>query len=253
MSRTHLIIPDTHAHPKHHNDRALWLGELIKDVKPDVVVHMGDSADMPSLSSYDKGKKSFQGRKYKDDIDAHLDFQEKMWYKVRKAKKRLPYRVFLHGNHEHRISRAVEISPELEDTIGYHDLQISEWYDEEVEYSGGTPGITCIDGIHYAHYFTSGKMGYAISGEHPAYTLLSKFHGSCTAAHGHDLDYSIRRSVDGRWMHGLIAGVYQDYDSDWAGNLCKKWWRGVVVKREVLCGAYEPQFISLETLRKEYS
>jgi hypothetical protein len=67
-SRTHLIIPDPHASPDHNNDRALYLGELIMDIKPDLVLCMGDGPDMPSLSSYDKGKKSFQGRTYKADV-----------------------------------------------------------------------------------------------------------------------------------------------------------------------------------------
>ena len=59
MSRTHLIIPDPHSHPNHHNKRAEWLGALIADVKPDVVINIGDVADMPSLCSYDKGTKGF--------------------------------------------------------------------------------------------------------------------------------------------------------------------------------------------------
>jgi predicted MPP superfamily phosphohydrolase len=45
MGKTHLIIPDPHAHPDFNNDRAVWLGELIKDLKPDVVVNLGDMWD----------------------------------------------------------------------------------------------------------------------------------------------------------------------------------------------------------------
>ena len=106
MSKTHLIIPDSHAHPGHDNERAIWLGKLIKDIKPDVVINLGDAADMPSLSGYEKGLKSFHGRRYIDDINSHLDFQDKLWHTIKKTKKKLPYRVFLHGNHEYRIHRA---------------------------------------------------------------------------------------------------------------------------------------------------
>ena len=45
MSRTHLVIPDGHAHPDFHNKRAEWLGALIADVKPDVVINIGDVAE----------------------------------------------------------------------------------------------------------------------------------------------------------------------------------------------------------------
>ncbi len=35
-----------------------------------MVINGGDFADMPSLSSYDIGKKTFEGRRYKADIEA---------------------------------------------------------------------------------------------------------------------------------------------------------------------------------------
>jgi hypothetical protein len=43
-----------------------------------------------------------------------------------------------------------------------------------------------------------------------------------------------------------------DYDTGWAGECEKMWVNGVVVKRNVREGVYDPQFISLEALRKEY-
>ena len=57
-----MIVPDPHAHPDFHNERADWLGKLIKDLKPDGVINIGDAADMPYLCSYDKGTRAFQGR-----------------------------------------------------------------------------------------------------------------------------------------------------------------------------------------------
>ena len=46
------------------------IGNYLVDKKPDIIVNLGDFADMPSLSSYDVGKKSFEGRRYKADIEA---------------------------------------------------------------------------------------------------------------------------------------------------------------------------------------
>jgi len=249
---THLIIPDTHAHYQHHNKRAEYLGHLINDIKPDVVIHLGDSADMPSLSGYDKGRKSFQGRTYRADIDAHLDFNDRLWSIVKSAKKRLPRRIFLVGNHEERINKAINMQPELEGAIGMQDLELERYYDEVIPYEGGTPGTIALDGIHYAHYHVSGLMGRPVGGEHPAYSLVTKRFTSCTAGHSHLADLCYRTSSDGRKIIGCVAGVYQDYDSDWAGNVNRLWWRGVVVKRNVSNGTYNPQFISLETLKREY-
>ena len=47
--KVHLCTPDVHAHPDFNNDRADWLGKLILDLKPDVVVNIGDAADPTSL------------------------------------------------------------------------------------------------------------------------------------------------------------------------------------------------------------
>jgi len=252
MTKTHLIIPDPHAHPKFHNKRAIWLGRLINDIRPDTVVNIGDTADMPSLSSFDKGTKGFIGRNYRDDVNSAVDFEEKLWSTVKKAKKRLPYRVKLHGNHEHRISKAINASPELEGAISMDDLREASYYDTVVPYNGNTPGVIELDGVHYAHFFVSGVMGRAIGGEHPAYSLLTKEFVSCTQGHIHTMDFAIRTTVGGKKIYGCAAGVFQDYDSDWAGECNKLWWRGVVVKRNVQDGQYDPEFISLDRLRKEY-
>ena len=105
MTKIHLILPDSHSHPDYSNERYDWIGKLILDLKPDVLVNIGDTADMPSLSAYDKGKASFHGRNYEKDINAHLDAQERMWGPITKAKKKKPYSIILEGNHEHRIKR----------------------------------------------------------------------------------------------------------------------------------------------------
>lgn len=207
---------------------------------------------MPSLSGYDKGRKSFQGRTYRADIDAHLDFQDRLWSPLRRYKKRLPRSIYLIGNHEHRISRAIDVQPELEGAISLNDLQLDNWYDEIVHYEGSTPGTIDVDGIQYAHYFVSGVMGRAISGEHLATSLLSKRFVSSTCGHSHLADYSVRTNGQGRKIMGTVAGVYQDYECDWAGVTQDLWWKGVVFKRNVVNGVYDPEFISLNTIKKEY-
>lgn len=252
MSKTHLIVPDPHAHGDFPNDRADWLGQLILDLRPDVLVNMGDQGDFASLASYDRGKRNFHGKSYRKDLDAFLDFQERMWAPIKRAKKKKPYSVFCEGNHEERIERALDLSPELVGTIGFKDLELNRYYDEVVRYEGSVPGITILDGVAYAHYFISGNMGRAISGEHPAYTLLAKKHVSCTQGHTHVLDYSVRTDVKGKKMHGLVCGAFQDYRTPWAGGQNDLWWHGVIIKREVEDGQYNLETVSIEALRKMY-
>lgn len=252
MSKTHLVIPDTHAHYLFNNDRAEWLGKLIVDVKPDLIVHLGDSADLPSLASYDKGTRASVGRTYRADVDVHVGFLDRVFSPLQRRKQKLPHRVFLEGNHEHRIERALDLSPELEGTISFNDLQLDRYFNEVVRYDGGTPGVYSADGIFYAHYFVSGLMGRPISGEHHAASLIRSQLASSTQGHSHLCDYAVRTRADGKKIQGLIAGVYQDYDAPWAGKSNSLWWRGVVIKRNVEDGTYDPQFVSLESLREEY-
>jgi hypothetical protein len=72
----HLVIPDPHATPGVSNDRFEWAGRLVVDRQPSTIVCLGDLWDMASLSSYDKGKKSFEGRKYVNDIKVGVDALE---------------------------------------------------------------------------------------------------------------------------------------------------------------------------------
>lgn len=248
-----MVIPDPHAHPNYNNNRALWAGCFIRDIKPDVVVELGDAADMPSLCSYDRGRKSFQGRTYKADIESHYDFQDKLWSVVKAAKKRLPYRVALIGNHEERINRAIELQPELEGVISYADLCLDSWYDEVVGYNGATPGQIDIDGVTYGHYMVSGVSGRPISSEHFGHALLAKQHSSCTVGHSHILDHCSKTRADGRKIHGLSAGCYVDYSPTFAGQATKFWWSGLIKKTFLAPGVYDLEAISIERLRKEYA
>jgi hypothetical protein len=238
--------------PEKDNDRALLLGKLICELRPDVVVMGGDTGDFPSLCSYDKGKKQFQGRTYQADVAAHNDFQDKMWHEAKKRKKKLPRRYTLIGNHEQRIERAIDVQPELEGVISYRDLDLDKYYDVVIPYTGNTPGGVSIDGVYYAHYLVSGSSGRPIAGENHASSLLSKRYSSCSVGHSHGADYSIKTQNDGNKLMGLVGGCFFDYDLDYAGEANKLWWRGVTVKRGVERGMYDVEFISLANLKKRY-
>lgn len=253
MSKTILVCPDSHAHPDYNNNRANWLGELLHDLKPDIFLHLGDGADLASLSSYDKGKRAFQGRSYAKDIEAHLDFQERLWDRVVKSKKKRPDSIYLIGNHEERINKALDLSPELEGTIGFKDLQLERYYDVTVPYDGGTPGVVEVEGILAAHFFLTGISGRPIGGEHAAYSHSIKVGQSTISGHSHLLDYNTRTNISGRTLNNLVAGCYQDYINPWAGLIGKLWRPGVSVLRNVEDGRFDLQFISLESLKKEYS
>ena len=78
-----LIIGDPHAHPDYDNDRFFHLGNFIIRNQPDYIVCLGDFADMPSLSSYDRGTRGFEGRRYRNDVIAALDAQDILFHPLK--------------------------------------------------------------------------------------------------------------------------------------------------------------------------
>lgn len=252
MGKIHIVIPDAHATPGTSNRRAEWIGKLISELKPDVVIDLGDTADMSSLCSYDRNTRSFHGRTYEKDINAHADYQERLWRTVRRSKRKLPRRVRLIGNHDYRITKAIELSPELEGAISLRDLDLDKYYQDVVNYEGSTPGTIDIDGITYAHYLTSGVLGRPISGEHLAHSLLTKKFKSCTVGHNHTYDFCIRTSANRKKIMGLCAGVFQEHFSSYAGEANHLWHKGVVIKRDVTDGTYDHEWVSMNRLRRLY-
>jgi hypothetical protein len=253
-TRTHLIIPDTQAKPDVPTDHLGWIGEYILERKPDVVVHLGDHADMPSLSSYDVGKKVFEGRRYKADIEAaNLAFDvlcaPMERYNAAKAKWRKPgYEPELHlllGNHEDRISRAVNDDAKLDGTIGLSDLNYADhgWtvhdFLRPIE----------IDGVWYAHYWTNG-MGRPIGGA--AATRLKTVGHSFVQGHQQTLDYAVRFLASGQQQFGLVAGACYLHDENYLGPQGNAHWRGIVVLHQVEGGAADPMFVSLDYLCRKY-
>lgn len=246
--KTHIVIPDSHARPGFDNDRYEWLGKLIVDIKPDVVIDIGDWYDMESLSSYDKGKKSYEGRRYLKDIEVGVEAQDKMLAPILAQKKKLPRFVRTLGNHENRINKAINLDPHLDGLMTTKHFQSKEYRWEEYPFDVPVE----IDGIFYCHHFPSGAMGKPIGGENIGRMLLQKKHVSCTQGHSHLRDYATRTGLGGQKIHGLSVGCYFDYDMDYAGPVNSLYDRGIVVKTEVANGNYDFRWISIEALKKEY-
>jgi len=51
---------------------------------------------------------------------------------------------------------------------------------------------------------------------------------------------------------GLVVGSFYQHDEEYAGPQGSNYWRGVVLKHEVKNGSYDPCFISINYLLKEW-
>lgn len=248
----HLILPDSQVKPGVPLDHFTWAGKYIVDKKPDVIVHIGDFADMESLSSYDVGKKSFEGRRYKEDIAVAKKAMKMLLSPIEAYNKRHPKKpynprkIICLGNHENRIDRCVQADPKLEGVLSVDDLAYREFGWEVVPYL--EPII--VDGVAYCHYFTSGILGKPVTS---AAALLSKKHQSCVMGHVQWRQIAYGTRADGTQITGIFVGGFYQHEEEylkWQGN---KHWRGIWVLHEVNEGQFDEMPVSMSYLRRKYA
>lgn len=247
VGTSHLYIPDCQVKPGIDTAHLTWAGKYIADRKPDVVVCAGDFWDMPSLSSYDKGKRGFEGRRYIKDVEAGNLAMERLLAPLRKMRKR-PRLVYTLGNHEERIQRAVDAQAELHGTIGYKDLNLRAW--EVYDYLD----VVRIDGVAYSHFFpraASGAVMQTRNGAPNARAQLIREGGSCTSGHRQGLDIACV-PLRGKLQWGLIAGSFYRHDEPYLSPQGTAYWRGLVVKHGVSAGAYCPMLVDMKYLKERY-
>jgi hypothetical protein len=232
------------------------IGNYIVKKQPEVVVNLGDFADMPSLSSYDVGKKSFEGRRYKADVEAAHEAMNALLgplrefnAKAKKNKEKLykPRLVMLLGNHEHRINRAVNDDPKLEGVLSTDDLGYKKAGWEVHPFLE----VVVIDGVAYSHYFTTGAMGRPASS---AQAQLNRKHQSCIAGHQQGLQIATSYRADGVRLTSIIAGSCYEHNEDYLGPQGNNHFRGLLVLNDVLpTGEYDLMPVSLKYIKANYA
>jgi len=258
-SKTHLILGDSHSKPQVSNERYLWFARMILDIRPHVVVDIGDFFDMESLCSYDKGKSGWERRSYADDIECGLEAQsiiKDTIYKYNKKRHRKyrckPRMVRCLGNHENRINRALSEQPELSGTVGLHSLKSKEYGWEEHPFLHPVQ----VDGVVYCHYFTSGVLGRPIaSTASTASALISKKSVTCIQGHSHTLDYAEKANAMGFRVQAFSCGCYMEHEEDYAGPQVNKLWaRGALILRGVGSkDGFSFEWKNIGTIRELYS
>lgn len=254
--RIHIVIGDTQVKDGVPTAHLSWIGRYIVDqfAGQDVaIIHLGDHWDMPSLSSYDAGKRAMEGRRYRADIDAgnrgfDLLCEPLLKYNMKRGRGRLwkPERHLLLGNHEDRITRASELNAQLTGTVSLDDLNAASW-DWKVH---GFLEPLELDGVTYAHYFYNPNTGRPYCGEN-LHARLKTIGRSFTMGHQQGLQYAIRPVGQTR-HHGLVVGSSYLHDEEYLGPQGNAYWRGIVVCHQVEGGAYDPMFVSMDYLCRRY-
>lgn len=250
-----LVIPDTQCKPGVDLSHLAHAGQYIVDKRPDVIVHLGDHLDMESLSEYDRGKLSFEGRRLKADIEAGQAGMEMLLsplidlqIKQRRNRKTVynPRLVFCIGNHEQRIVRIPNNNPEFQGFVGYESLGLEQWGWEVHDFLKPVE----IEGFYFTHYLVNPMTGRPYAGT--AMSLLKTVGKSFVVGHKQTLDIAIRPTLTGELQLGLVCGAFYSHNEDYKGHQGNTHFRGMVMMNDVKNGYADLCMISIDYLKRKY-
>jgi hypothetical protein len=252
----HFIIPDTQCKPGGNWDHLKAAGKYIVAKKPEVIVHLGDHWDLPSIGTHNtKGHIIYEGARLAEDIKAGHEAMNVLlgpliaYNKKQKKNKKKPYKprmIFCRGNHEDRLDRLLEQEPYLIGTIASLDIKKYGWE----EYSFLEP--VTVDGVTYCHYAQGGAMGRPISRAH---LISQKKHGSWVVGHQQTLDiyFSAHLNADGKRVQSIICGAYYPHEEGYMKHQGNQHYRGCIMLHEVDEGQFDVMTLSIEYLLEEWA
>jgi len=225
FGRRVMVIPDSHAKINERFediDRFDAVGNLIVAEKPDIVVSLGDLADMEPLSPYSmKAATAFDGKAARKAADNRTEILRRISGPTHNANKRhkrnrhtercfTPTFIDLEGNHEERWRRY----PETE-LLGHDYLAV------ESE-SAGWHWIPFLEhaeigGVLFSHYFRTGVSNKPAA----VNTILNKTHRSCVFGHTHSFGLDQKPVLGRGTISALCAGSFKPPhrtgDHEWSG------------------------------------
>lgn len=248
--RRHVVVPDTQVRPNVHTDHIDWIAQAIVEYQPDVVVHLGDHWDFPSLNGHEEpGSAPLEGARYQDDLqsgnEAFKRLSEPMDAEIKRRRDKHrerwnPRKVFLKGNHETRADRVANNNPKFIGTIGSDNCDTRDW--EKHEFLE----VVNIDGVLYSHFFQTSHSGRPIGGT--VHNKLTKIGSSFVQGHVQGLDIGTKIMGSGKTWWGIVAGSAYTHIEEYRGNQGQRHWRGIVVLNDVRDGEFEPMPLTLNHL-----
>lgn len=243
LGRMHVVIPDVQCKPGVRLDHLEWVGKYIAEKRPDVVVCIGDFADMESLSKYDVGTIRGENRRLKRDLQVARLGMNNLMTPIRAADGYCPDLHMMMGNHENNLDRFANEHPCLEEVVGTHMLDYEEWGWKVHPFLK----VATIDGVDYAHYFISGAKGLPVSS---ATAMKNKRTRSSIMGHNQKTDVAFD-PISHQWF--IFCGLCNLHDEEYLGPQGNDNRRQILVLHEVEDGRFDPMFVSLRFLEKAYA
>lgn len=246
-----IVIPDLQVKPGVPTQHLQWAADYIADKKPDVVVQIGDWFDMPSLSSYDRGKRSSEGRRYKEDIQAGCASRTLFEARLKRRRFKPRRKVFTLGNHEERILRAVEDDAKLEGQLSLQDLgfERDDW--EVHEFLRPVE----IHDVWFSHFFPvngDGKVTQNKRGCPNAKTQGQRVKRSCVSGHLQGLDTAFIHTPMGLGR-SVISGSFYSHSESYLTPMGNVHWHGILSLNDIRNGGYFDIIeVSMDYLERKY-
>jgi hypothetical protein len=246
------FIPDTQIRPGVSTVHVAWAARYLAEKRPAAIIVAGDWHDMPSLSSYDKGKKSAEGRRYKADITAGNVAIEMFESELKKyaPKGYAPKKYVTLGNHENRIVRAIEEDPS-NDAYSLDDLAWKQhgWHVQPFLKPLRLSGINF---VHYCCLNAKGQVMSSKNGAPSAEAQVRRFGRSTVCGHKQGLDLGVAYAGD-RIMTGVIAGSFYSHSEAYLTPQGDLYYRGIVMCNDVRAdGSFDPCPVSLRFLKRKF-
>lgn len=254
MSKRLLMIPDPQVRvgvPTHHIDAA---AQAIIEYKPDILVHIGDHWDMPSLSKHEMaGSIHKEGTRIRDDIEVGNDAMRRLTGPVDKEVARITAghrkrwnleKHFFMGNHEFRVERAVGDVPQFEGVLHPDMMETPGWIRHPFL------EIVDIEGVLFSHYFSNTQSGRPIGGSID--NRLNRIGQSFAMGHQQGILFGQRQFPGSVQKHGLVAGSFYLHDEHYRDAQSNGEWRGLVVMNELENGKYDIMPLSMKYILRRF-
>ena len=242
--RRHFIIPDTQTRPGVPLDQLDWVARALVEYNPDVIVHIGDHWDFPSLNMHEvPGSEFTENLRYHEDVTVGNDAFKRIFAPLNETN-RAPRKVFCFGNHEARADTFSSINPKFRHLVSTKDCDTQDF--ERHKFGN----IVEIDGILYSHFFSNPHSGRAIGGS--PQNRLTKVGRSHVQGHVQGRDYGSKMLASGETLQCEVVGSCYLHIEPYRG-MHQRHWRGVLILNEVKDGNWQEMPLSLNYLCKKYT
>jgi hypothetical protein len=216
------------------------MSNYIEDRRPDIIVHLGDHFDLPSLSKHTLAGER-EGLRYTRDVESGIRATDLLMTWRKSTKGYNPDCHFLLGNHENRIERTLEEMPNLKGSISTADLDLERHWNVH-------PFLrpVRIEGVDFSHYFISGCMGRPVSS---SAVLLRERQGSAIMGHRPDFQLSIHPRTG---KTAVFAGICYTHNEKYLTPQFRSK-PHVLMLHEVCQGRFDIMDVSLNFLQRKYS